>query len=622
MLYHLTCKIVGRAKGMDATAAAAYITRTEVEDRTTGLKFDHTHHKDKAILTQRYLPESHPEWAEVHTQKKGKRVFLDFGEFWNLVEERETRKDSQFARNFNLAAQEEFTDKENLECFEKWIIVNFTSRGIVVDGAYHEAHIEEDGSNNSNKHFHALAAIRQINKDGWFEKKDREANTKEFLDNLRKSWADINNEMFEKKFCKKHSAEMEEIVQELQDLIPDNEARSKEALELLYDRYQEEWNYMSEKTLDAQRQEVEERLEAEEDKETLNIERITRLEKKFLSIPFEAQKHLGVAKNKKRRKEKTDRDLYISGEKDPKKKNKELQKALDNVSISDEELEKALLEDPDYMSLTAQKERLLKQAEENIYDDIEVKMIKDQVDSIKTVEEMAEWRKTVWKPIENRIRKTAERNAAYDDLMGEKSEIQEVFNQAPLDEMSLVQQIAVKERQQSLLIFIEAEKEKSFIDSKYQVQELDDTLAEMTLLKKIANKFKEVLEKIKEKASEIIEKSPLRKFKIFRAQKKIVDDWTPYQITEELTNGQQSSIGGEIGSDSRTSGNNAEATNKLIDFQSGIEQYSDTVDTERHERAVQEAARRKREAAEREQKRNQKSNINSRNSDNEHYNGR
>lgn len=608
-LYHQTVKIVGRSKGMDATAAAAYITRSEVYDRTTGEKFDHTHHKDKAIHTERYLPEDHPDFAEVKTYKKGNKEYQDYGEFWNLVEERETRKDSQFARNFNLAAQDEFTDEENLECFEEWIKTNFTSRGIVVDGAFHAAHIEEDGSNNSNKHFHALAAIRQVNKEGWFEKKDREANTKDFLENLRKSWADINNKMFEKKFCAAHQEELAELDQDLSDVIEDKEERRKECIELLYDKYPEQWIYISEKTLNDQRNEVEEWLEKEEDKEVLNMDRITRLEKKFLSIPFEAQRHLGAAKNKQRRNEKTDRQLYASGTKDPKKKNKELAAELDNVTVSDEELEKALMEDPEYMSLSEQKELILKQTEENIYDDEEVKMIKNQVDAIKTVEQMAEWRKTVWKPIEDRIRKAAERNAAYDDLMGESSEIEASFTEAPLDEMSLVQQIAVKERVQSLQVFKESEKEKSFTDSEYQVQELDDTLAEMTLFKKVSNKFKEVVGKIKDKASEIIEKSPLRKFKIFRAQKKIVDDWTPNQITEELTNGQQSSIGREIGSDSGTSGSSAEAANKLIDFESGIKRYSDKIDSERHERAVQEDARRAREAAEREQKGKQKSNI-------------
>lgn len=605
---------------MDATAAAAYITRSEVEDRTTGQTYDHTHHKDRAIHTERYLPEKHPEWAEVKSYKKGKHEYLDYGELWNLVEERETRKDSQFARNFNLAAQSEFTDEENLECFETWIKQNFTDRGIIVDGAYHEAHVEEDGSNNSNKHFHALATIRQVDENGWLDKKDREANTKEFLERLRKSWADINNAMFERKFCKKHQEEYDEIFEEIKDIIPDEEERKRETIEQLYDKYPAEWIFISEKTLNDQRLEIEERLEEEEDREELNLDRITRLEKKFLSIPFEAQRHLGAkAKNMQRKGKQTDRKAFDN---DQMKKNRELESELAAVEVTEEELEKALSEDEEYLSLNELKKRILEKASENIEDAEEVKMIRDQVEKLNTLEEMEQWKKTVWKPIETRIRQAAERNAAYEEIKTENSEILSAYEDAPLDEMSLVQQIAVRERTQSLRSFKESEKENLFTDSEYQAQELDDTLTEMTLFKKVSSKFKEVVEKIKHKASEIIEKSPLRKFKIFRAQRKIVDGWSPKVIEEKLANGQQFISSREIGTDSGTLGINTKATNKLIDFESGIKRYSDKIDRERLEQAAKDDARRKQESNNGISKQGGKPNNKLKDSDYEYYSGR
>ena len=72
MLYHFCGKIVKRSGGKDATAACAYNTRSCVYDRTTGLEWNHTYHKDKAVYNHRYLPAEHPDWAEVQKDKKGR----------------------------------------------------------------------------------------------------------------------------------------------------------------------------------------------------------------------------------------------------------------------------------------------------------------------------------------------------------------------------------------------------------------------------------------------------------------------------------------------------------------------------------------------------------------------
>ena len=597
-LYHLTVKIVGRSKGMDATAAAAYITRSKIEDRTTGEVFDHTHHRDKAIWTKRYLPDEHPEWAEVKKDKKGK---LDYGELWNRVEENEKRKDSQFARNFNIALQDEFSDEENEACIDEWIKTNFTDRGIIVDAAGHEPHIEENGESNKNKHAHVLSTIRQVNKDGWFEKKDREANDRAYLDQLRKSWTDINNRMFDRKFIAAHQEEYDELDQVLTDVIPDENDRKNEVLESLYDKYPEQWIYVSDKTLDGQREELEEKLELEEEKEELNMDRITRLEKKFLSIPFEAQQHLGAAKKMKQRAAKKntkepDRQLYLDGEKDPYRKNKELEKELNSVVVTDEELEKALSKDPEYKSLAEMKEHILQQSEDNIQDAEEVKMIREQVDKIKNEEQMALWMKEVWSPIARRIQQAAERNAAYNDLKDKDSVIQDAYNNTEMGDLKINQQMAIMDRRKSLDAFLQKEDGKEFTDSEYQQNEMGDTVAEVSIFARISDKFKKAIEKIKNKASEIIENSPLRKFRIFRAQRAIVDDWRKTSITEEVLKDGQSNdnryVPGGTGSGERK-------PVELIDFNAGFEEYSRRVDTERARQAAEEAARRERENKER-----------------------
>ena len=523
MLFHLSGKVVGRTKGMDATAAAAYITRTKIEDRITGEVFDHTHHKDKPIYTERYLPEIHPDFAELKYDKKGNPVF---GELWNLVEKKEKRKDSQFARNFILALQDEFTDEENKWCLDEWIYENFTSRGIVVDGAIHSPHEEEDGSNNKNKHAHVLATIRQVTKDGWNPKKDREANSKEFLKQLRKSWADINNEKFEEKFVEKHREEYDELFSDLEEYYPDVGDRYLEAVQMLYDKYPDEWVYISEKTLDEQREELEEWIETEEEQENYYPERIARYEKKFLSISFEAQKHLGpTAKAMQRKGKKTEKQAVKN---DPKKKNKELEEQLAAVIVTDEEVEAELSEDKEYQALLQEKAAILEQLE-NISEAEEVKSIREQVDKILTQEEMKVWKETVWHPIETRIRKEAERQACFEDVVSEKSEVIESLKTAATN-ANHIEYVLLKEQQGSLELLSYSQRGKDYVDSGIPKQKTETVLKDMEELSGVA-KFKDSIGKalsfIKNKASAIIEKSPLRKFKIFRAQKKIVDEWQP-----------------------------------------------------------------------------------------------
>lgn len=594
MLFHLTAKIVGRSKGMDATAAAAYITRSRIEDRTTGETFDHTHHKDKAIFTERYLPDDHPDFAEVKLDKNGNP---DYGELWNLVEENEKRKDAQFARNFNLALQDEFTDEENKECLEKFISENFTSRGIIVDAAGHEPHIEEDGTNNSNKHAHFLATIRQVDKNGWKAKKDREANTKDFLNKLRKSWADINNAMFDRKFISAHKEEYEELEKELRDILPDEEERKRETVQLLYDKFPLEWIYISEKTLDEQREEVEQWLEEEEEKEYLNMERIARLEKKFLSIPFEAQRHLGPkAKAMQRKGKDTDRKAY---DKDPRIKNREVEAELDAVTVSDEELEKELQKDPIYESLEEAKKAVLKQTSESIQDSDEVRMIREQVDAIKSTEEMTEWLRTVWKPIKTRIELSAQRNAAFDDIMSENSVIKDTYEAAKSEETDLKKQMTVSERVKSLEKFSETEKGRAFTDSENQEEEISETLKEMNLFAMIRKKFSETVSFVKEKSQKIIENSPLRKFKIFRAQREIVEANKYYrQQSEVIENERPGSIGNK-----GSAGEPVKKDRGVIDFNAGFEEYSSRIDSERAEQAAQGHEGRTRQANRREQER-------------------
>lgn len=184
-IFHVHCDIIGRTSGGSAVAAAAYRATEKLTDRTTGEKHDYTR-KEQALYSEILTVKKAPKWAHVRA------------ELWNQVEEKENRKNSQFCRSFDIALMKEFDLETNTKLIRLWIYKNYVSRGLVADLAIHAAHKNKNGKSNDNEHAHVLVTTRKLTKNGWGEK-DREANDKEFLQNVRKSWADIVNAEFERR---------------------------------------------------------------------------------------------------------------------------------------------------------------------------------------------------------------------------------------------------------------------------------------------------------------------------------------------------------------------------------------------------------------------------------------
>ena len=182
-IYHLHAQIIGRSAGQSACAASAYRSGTKIEDRTTGEIFNYTK-KEKPAYSKMLLPEDSPEWAN------------DRQEFWNRVEEKENRKNSQFSREFDIAIPAELGSKEIVRLVENFCTENFTKRGLVAD---YSIHYPSKKGDERNLHFHVMVPTRKLNKkenDGWGEK-DREANGRDYLKSVRESWADFANKELE-----------------------------------------------------------------------------------------------------------------------------------------------------------------------------------------------------------------------------------------------------------------------------------------------------------------------------------------------------------------------------------------------------------------------------------------
>ena len=159
-LYHFNVTQASRGKGQSAVACAAYRSGEKLYDDYYGEIQDYTK-KGGVLYTEVMLPEYAPERLK------------DRQTLWNEVEKIEKHPQAQLAFSFNVALQNEFSYEENLELARLFIKDNFLAKGMIVDLAIHNP----DKGNNGipNPHFHVLAPIRPLNKDGlWGEKQHRE----------------------------------------------------------------------------------------------------------------------------------------------------------------------------------------------------------------------------------------------------------------------------------------------------------------------------------------------------------------------------------------------------------------------------------------------------------------
>ncbi len=171
-IYHLTAKVVSRAKGQSVVASAAYRASEALHDERYGLTHDYTR-KEGVEHSEIVLPEGAPKWLS-------NRETL-----WNQVEAHEKRKDSQLARELEIGLPIELNHEENVELVRDYVKKHFVSKGMIADFSIHE-----DDPNNP--HAHILLTMREVNEAG-FGKKVRSWNAKRDLLKWRETWAETAN---------------------------------------------------------------------------------------------------------------------------------------------------------------------------------------------------------------------------------------------------------------------------------------------------------------------------------------------------------------------------------------------------------------------------------------------
>lgn len=175
-IYHFSAKVISRAAGSSALAAAAYRSAARLYDERLYRHHDFSN-KAGVVHSEVLLPDGAPE------------QFADRQALWNAVEAAEVRKDAQLAREVEFALPRELPPELGLALARDFVRTEFVSRGMIADlnvhwdiGAYGEP----------KPHAHVMLTMREVGEYG-FGPKVREWNRTELLDHWREAWAEHVN---------------------------------------------------------------------------------------------------------------------------------------------------------------------------------------------------------------------------------------------------------------------------------------------------------------------------------------------------------------------------------------------------------------------------------------------
>ena len=154
-IYHCSIKIISRGKGKSAVAAAAYRAGEKIISEYDGRVNDYTR-KSGVVHTEILLPENAPP------------EFADRAILWNAIERIEKAKNSQLAREIEVALPRELTIEQNLNLVREYVKTNFVDVRMCADFAIHD-------KNDGNPHAHILLTMRPFNEDkSWGAKQRKE----------------------------------------------------------------------------------------------------------------------------------------------------------------------------------------------------------------------------------------------------------------------------------------------------------------------------------------------------------------------------------------------------------------------------------------------------------------
>jgi Ti-type conjugative transfer relaxase TraA len=175
-IYHFSAKVISRANGSSALAAAAYRSASRLHDQ----RLDRHHNfsnKAGVIHSEVMLPDGAPDHLR------------DRERLWNEVEAAEIRKDAQLAREIEFAIPRELSPEKGIDLARDFVGREFVSRGMIADL---NVHWDVGADGQPRPHAHVMLTTREVGEEG-FGAKVRDWNRTALLQHWREAWADHVN---------------------------------------------------------------------------------------------------------------------------------------------------------------------------------------------------------------------------------------------------------------------------------------------------------------------------------------------------------------------------------------------------------------------------------------------
>lgn len=203
-IYHFSAQIISRSNGSSSVGSSAYRSGEKIENERTGEVHDYTK-KTGIEYTEILTPENAPEWAS------------DRAKLWNQVEKIEKNKNSQLAREINIALPKELSIEKQINLTREFVKDTFVDQGMVADISIHD-------TQKGNPHAHIMLTMRPFENGEWGAKSKKEYildkkgekiklksgeyksrkidtvdwNKKENLEKWREQWANYANRTLER----------------------------------------------------------------------------------------------------------------------------------------------------------------------------------------------------------------------------------------------------------------------------------------------------------------------------------------------------------------------------------------------------------------------------------------
>jgi len=176
-IYHFSAKVISRAAGSSALAAAAYRSASRLHDERLKRHHDFSN-KAGVICSEVMLPDGAPE----HLSNRER--------LWNEVDATELRKDAQLAREIEFAIPRELSPEMGIDLARSFVGREFVGRGMVADL---NVHWDVGADGQPKPHAHVMLSMREVGERG-FGPKVRDWNRTLLLQHWREAWADHANQ--------------------------------------------------------------------------------------------------------------------------------------------------------------------------------------------------------------------------------------------------------------------------------------------------------------------------------------------------------------------------------------------------------------------------------------------